>query len=215
VGPIGVPIAEKLGVEAGVLLDFSSPDGAADRACECAERGLPVVVGTTGLTDDQLGRIEEASARVAVLVAPNMSVGVNVMFELVAQTARALGDGYDIEVVEMHHRRKKDAPSGTALELARRLCDALGRDESQLIFGREGAAGPRTPQEIAVHAVRGGDVVGEHTVIFAGDGERIELTHRASSRDVFVHGALRAARFLAGQPAGLYSMRDLLGSGQA
>ena len=145
-----------------------------------------------------------------MLLAANMSLGVNLLLRLVETAARAL-PGYDVEIVEAHHRRKKDAPSGTAKELANRLLQALGRGEEALIYGREGMVGARTSEEIAIHAVRGGDIVGDHTVIFAGDGERIELTHRASSRDVFAQGALRAARFLAEQQPGLYSMQDVLG----
>jgi 4-hydroxy-tetrahydrodipicolinate reductase len=152
----------------------------------------------------------DVASRVPVLVSPNMSVGVNLLFELAGQVARALGKGYDIEILEAHHRRKKDAPSGTAKELARRLCEALGRGPGVLRYGREGIVGERPADEIAIHAVRGGDIVGDHTVIFAGEGERLELTHRASSRDVFAHGALRAARFVAGRRPGLYCMADAL-----
>jgi len=138
-----------------------------------------------------------------------MSLGVNLLVRLVETAARAL-PGYDVEIIEAHHRRKKDAPSGTAKELANRLLKALGRGEEALIYGREGVTGARTTEEIAIHAVRGGDIVGDHTVVFAGEGERIELTHRASSRDVFAQGALRAARFLAQQGPGLYSIQDVL-----
>ncbi len=144
-----------------------------------------------------------------------MSVGINALYDLVERAAEVLGQGYDVEVIEAHHRRKKDAPSGTAMELARRLCAALEREpETVLLYGRQGQVGQRTGQEIAVHAVRGGDIVGDHTVLFAGPGERIELTHRASSREVFARGAIRAARFLQGRAPGLYAMRDVLRSAE-
>jgi 4-hydroxy-tetrahydrodipicolinate reductase len=151
------------------------------------------------------------ASKVPVLVTPNMSVGINLLLETVGQVARALGEQYDIEIVETHHRRKKDAPSGTALKLAHAICQALSWDPKEaLIYGRQGEVGERPGKQIALLAVRGGDVVGDHTVIFAGEGERIELTHRASSRDVFARGAIRAARFLAGRAPGLYSMKDVL-----
>ncbi len=211
-GELGVPIAEELAVEADVLIDFSSPEATVARARECADAGTAVVVGTTGLSDDQLAELSgHLAERVPVLIASNMSVGINLLFRLIQRVARALPAGYDVEIVEAHHRRKKDAPSGTALEMARQLCDALDRPEDVLLYGRRGAVGPRKPSEIGIHSVRGGDIVGDHTVIFAGEGERLELTHRAGSRDIFARGALQAARFLVGKPAGLYSMADVLG----
>ena len=214
VGPLDVALTEEVASGADVLVDFSSPDSAAARAAECARLGVAVLIGTTGLSAEQAAGIRETVAtQVPVLIAPNMSVGVNVLFDLVERAARALGGGYDVEIIEAHHRRKKDAPSGTAKELARRVCAGLGRDPDQvLIYGREGLCGARTGEEVAVHAVRGGDIVGDHTVLYAGDGERIEVTHRASSRDVFAQGALRAAVFLAGKPPGLYAMSDVLAS---
>ena len=210
--PLGVMLSDELSAHPDVLVDFSAPEATVARAAECAEKGVAVVIGTTGLTAEQRDRIErQVAAKVPVLLAPNMSLGVNVLFGLVERVARALGDGYDIEIVEAHHRRKKDAPSGTALELGRRIARALDRDpEAVLCYGRQGPVGARKPEEIAIHAVRGGDIVGDHTVVFAAEGERLELTHRASSRDVFAHGALRAARFLAGKPPGLYSMAHVL-----
>jgi 4-hydroxy-tetrahydrodipicolinate reductase len=212
VGQLGIRIQETVSGAPDVLLDFSSPDGCMARAAECARLGIAVVIGTTGLSEEQGAKIRsEVAAKVPVLIAPNMSVGVNLLCALTGQVAAALGEEYDVEIVEMHHRRKKDAPSGTALQLARCVCEGLSWDGSQaLVYGRQGVTGERPRRQIAVHAVRGGDVVGDHTVIFAGEGERIELTHRASSRDVFVRGALRAARFLAGRPAGLYGMKDVL-----
>jgi len=212
VGQLGVPISTEMSGEPDVLVDFSAPEATIARARECADRSIALLVGTTGLSAQQQQEIERrVAARAPVLIAPNMSLGVNVLLRLVEDVARALGEGYDVEIVEAHHRRKKDAPSGTALELARRVCRALGRDpEAVLSYGRRGLAGPRKPDEVAVHAVRGGDIVGDHTVLFAGDGERVELTHRVTSRDVFARGAIRAALFLAGKPPGVYSMQDVL-----
>ncbi|KPK65527.1 MAG: 4-hydroxy-tetrahydrodipicolinate reductase, partial [Planctomycetes bacterium SM23_32] len=175
VGPLGVALSAELAGEPDVLVDFSAPESAVSRARQCAARGVALVIGTTGLSDQQTAVIEqEAAARVPVLVAPNMSLGVNLLFQLAEQAALALGGGFDVEIVEAHHRRKKDAPSGTAMELSRRLCAALGRDaDSDVRHGRRGAVGPRAPEEIGIHAVRGGDIVGDHTVIFAGEGERL------------------------------------------
>ncbi len=211
VGKLGVAMSSELDGGPDVLIDFSLPEGTMLRARECAERRVAMVIGTTGLSEEQRASIEaDTATRVPVLVAPNMSVGVNLLFCLAELAAGALPAGYDVEIVESHHRRKVDAPSGTALELARRLCGALGRSEDVLLHGRQGRVGRRTAEEIAIHAVRAGDIVGEHTVLFATEGERIELTHRASSRDVFARGALEAARFLLGKPPRLYSMADVL-----
>ncbi len=212
VGELGVSIEEVISGQPDVLLDFTAPDACVRRAEECARLGTAMVVGTTGLSEEQSRRIErEVASRVPVLVAPNMSIGMNLLFMLAGEAAAALGEDYDVEIVESHHRRKKDAPSGTALKLAQSVCDALSWDPQQaLVYGRSGTAGERPRRQIGIHALRGGDVVGDHTLVFAGEGERIELTHRASSRDVFARGALRAARFLVGQPAGRYDMKDLL-----
>ena len=211
-GPLGVLIAENVSGNPNVLLDFSAPEASVARALECARLGVAVVIGTTGLSAAQMQTIQrDAAARVPVLVAPNMSVGVSVLLNVVGGVARALGEQYDIEIVEMHHRRKKDAPSGTALALAKTICEALSwTPEQALTYGRSGMVGERPVRQIAIHAVRGGDVVGDHTVIFAGEGERIEITHRVSSRDVFARGAIRAARFLVGRAPGLYGMKDVL-----
>lgn len=212
VAELGVPLTSDLTGEPDVLIDFSAPTATLARARDCARRGVPLVIGTTGLPAEARAEIEkQIAARIPVLVAANMSLGVNLLVRLAEIAARAL-PGYDVEIVEVHHRRKKDAPSGTARELADRLLKALDRGEEALIYGREGITGARTSDEIAIHAVRGGDVVGDHTVIFAGEGERVELTHRATSREVFAQGALRAARFVAGQKPGLYSMQDVLGA---
>ncbi|MFO7899802.1 MAG: 4-hydroxy-tetrahydrodipicolinate reductase [Planctomycetota bacterium] len=211
-GPVEVPIAATMEARPDVLIDFSSPASTVARAAECAAAGTALVVGTTGLGDDQVAELEAASKQVACVFAPNMSVGVNVLAILARRAAEALGPDYDVEVVEAHHRFKKDAPSGTALKLARAAADGLHRElDEVVVYGRRGMTGERTSQEIGIHAVRAGDIVGEHTVMFATLGERIELRHSAHSRETFARGALRAARFVAGQQPGLYSMEDVLG----
>jgi len=214
---LGIPVTadlETLLADAQGVIDFTLPHVTADLCPRCAERGLPLVVGTTGLSAEQHAGLERAAERIPVVFAANMSVGVNVLLRLVEQAAALLGPGYDLEVVEAHHGRKVDAPSGTALALARALVAATeqqGPLEDRARHGRHGAVGARAPAEIGIHAVRGGDVVGEHTVFFLGEGERLELTHRASSRQTFARGALRALRWATGRPAGLYDMRDVLG----
>jgi len=195
-----------LGAE--VCIDFSSPRATASVARACARAGVALVSGTTGLQDDALQAIDEAAKSVPVLWAPNTSAGVQVLAELVREAVARLGPGYDIEVVEVHHRRKVDAPSGTALRLVEAARE--GRQGLTLVAGREGTPGARKAEEIGVLAVRGGDVIGDHAVHLLGDGERIELTHRATSRDLFGRGALRAARFLLGKAPGRYTMRDVI-----
>ncbi len=208
---LGCLLSAEFEVNADVLIDFSSPDGSVTRAEECARAGIPIVIGTTGLDATQMGKVKACAEKIPCLVASNMSIGVNVLFELAEETARRLGEGYDVEIVEAHHRFKKDAPSGTALTLLRRVADALDRDaDACASHGRKGATGPRKPGEIGVHSIRAGDIVGEHTVIFSTLGERLELTHRAHSREGFVRGALQAARFIVGKAAGLYGMEDVL-----
>jgi 4-hydroxy-tetrahydrodipicolinate reductase len=215
--PLGIAVTDDpqtLLADAQAVIDFSLPHVTADLCRRCAERGLPLVVGTTGLSAEQHAALQRAAERVPVVFAANMSVGVNVLLRLVEQAATLLGPGYDLEVVEAHHGRKVDAPSGTALALARALATAtgqLGALEQRARHGRHGAVGARAPAEIGIHAVRGGDVVGEHTVLFLGEGERLELVHRASSRQTFARGALRALRWATARPAGLYDMRDVLG----
>ena len=170
------------------------------------------MIGTTGLSEQARAEVGGRASEIPIVLAPNMSVGVNVLFRLVSQAARALGPGYEVEILEMHHRAKKDAPSGTALRLAEVAAGALGTDlDSAAVYARQGDTGARRPGSIGIQALRGGDVVGEHTVHFLADGERIELTHRATSRDNFARGAVRAARWVAGKPAGLYDMQDVLG----
>ncbi len=211
-GRLGVSLQSELTVEADVLIDFSVPEATCQRARECSEAGIALVIGTTGLSNSQAKVLrDEVARRVPVLVAANMSLGVNVLLSLVEIVAAALPKGYDVEIIEAHHRRKRDAPSGTAREIAKRLLSAMHRDASAVRYGREGLIGERDDEEIAIHAVRGGDIVGDHTVLFAGKGERLELVHRAITRDVFAIGALQAARYVVDQKPGLYSMRDVLG----
>lgn len=193
-----------------VVIDFTSADASVAHAAHCADVGVPLVIGSTGLAGHHRDALAQSAKRAAILSAPNMSVGVNVLFEVAALLAKRLGEGFDVEVLESHHRLKKDAPSGTALKLADVLREALGRDESDVRTTRDGDIGPRPKSEIGVQTLRGGDVVGEHTVYFYGDGERIELTHRATNRDQFARGALRAAAWLSGKPHGLYDMAHVL-----
>ena len=211
IGPIGITIRAEWDAPADVLIDFTVPAGTMARLPEAVEKGAAMLIGTTGHTDDQKAQIAGASQKIPILHAPNMSVGVNVMFKTAGEMAAALGDDYDIEIVEIHHRFKEDAPSGTALRLAESIAEATGRDlAKEAVYGRHGATGERTRKEIGIHAMRGGDIVGDHTVIFSTLGERIELTHRAHTRDTFARGALRAARFLAGKQPGRYAIRDVV-----
>jgi 4-hydroxy-tetrahydrodipicolinate reductase len=216
--PLGVLITDDLAGALArrpdVVLDFTTFEASAACAEACARAGVALVIGSTGFTPEARARVAAAARRVPIVLSPNMSVGVNAMFELVRRAAAALGDAYDVEIVEMHHRMKKDAPSGTAVRLAEVAAEALGRDpRADLRFQRSGMVGERPPREIGVQALRGGDVVGEHTVLFAGMGERLEITHRATSREQFARGAVRAARWVVGKPAGLYDMRHVLGLG--
>ena len=195
-----------------VLIDFSSPDALETILRDNRSVLAPLVIGTTGHTAAQRALIGEAAQEIPIVFAANFSVGVNTLFWLTRQAARILGPGFDLEVIEVHHRLKKDAPSGTARRLAEILAEVRALDYDQHTrHGRQGIVGERAPTEIGVHAVRGGDVVGEHTVLFADVGERLELVHRASSRETFALGALRAAAWLRGRPAGLYDMEDVLG----
>jgi len=197
--------------KADVLVDFSFPSSSARHALLAAELKKPIVVGTTGLNREEKDSLKKASARTAVLCSPNMSMGVNILDAAIGRIAKALAN-YDIEIIETHHAQKKDAPSGTALRLAETAAAARGVHlDNAAVYGRKGNTGERTPGQIGVHAVRAGDVVGDHTVIFASEGERLELTHRASNRDCFALGALRAAQWIAKRPPGLYDMRDVLG----
>lgn len=216
---IGLPatgVATSTGVPAAgvadVWIDFSSPAAAVANAEAAAAAGAGYVLGTTGVSPNDKTAIAAAAKRTPIVFSPNMSVGVNVLLKLVADAARALGPAYDIEVLEAHHRMKRDAPSGTALRLAEAVAEASGRDLGQTArYDRHGDIGPRTQEEIGMQTLRGGDVVGDHTVFFFGQGDRVEITHRASSRETFAKGAVRAAVWLFGKPAGLYDMRDVLG----
>ena len=195
-----------------VVIDFSHSNGASVLCRACGEAKKPAVIGTTGHSKEERATIETLAQSVPVVLSPNFSVGVNALFWLTRKTAKMLGDGFDLEITEMHHRLKKDAPSGTAKKLADILCEVRGLDyHKNVSHGREGLVGERRETEIGMHSIRGGDVVGDHTVIFAGAGERLELTHKAASRETFAVGALRAATWIAGKPAGLYSMEDVLG----
>lgn len=194
-----------------VIIDFTYPQSTLKMLQEAKLKKKPIVIGTTGFTKDQEKKIKEAAKKIPVVLSPNMSVGVNVMFKLIAQAARALGPAYDTEILEIHHRQKKDAPSGTALRMAEVLAATRGLSLSQVgKFSRQGNSEPRQPGEIGIQSLRAGDVVGEHTIIFAGPGERVELTHRAHSRNNFSRGALLAARWIVDRKPGLYDMMDIL-----
>ncbi|MEZ0232886.1 MAG: 4-hydroxy-tetrahydrodipicolinate reductase [Methylophilaceae bacterium] len=197
---------------ADVLVDFTRPEPSLEYIAACCQANVKLVIGTTGFTADQKKQIEAAAQNVGVVFAPNMSVGVTLLINLVQAAAKVLNEGYDVEIIEAHHRHKVDAPSGTALRLGEAAASALGRNlESCAVYGREGVTGERDASTIGFATVRGGDVVGDHTVMFAGIGERVELTHKASSRATFALGALRAAKFLADKKTGLYDMQDVLG----
>jgi len=197
---------------ADVLVDFTRPEASMQYLDACQKANVSLVIGTTGFSAEQKLAIEAASKNIPVVFAPNMSVGVTLLINLVQSAAKVLSEGYDIEIIEAHHRHKIDAPSGTALRLGEAAAAALGRDLEQCaIYGREGVTGERDPSTIGFATVRGGDVVGDHTVLFAGIGERVELTHKASSRATFALGALRAAKFLNGKKSGQFDMQDVLG----
>ena len=196
---------------ADVLIDFTRPEGTLLHLEVCRKLGVNMVIGTTGFNAQQKAQLGAAAQDVGIVFAPNMSVGVNLLFKLLETASRVLAQGYDIEIIEAHHRHKVDAPSGTALGLGEVVARTLGRDLSECaVYGREGVTGERDPSTIGFATVRGGDIVGDHTVLFAGIGERIEITHKASSRATFALGALRAARFLKANPAGMYDMQDVL-----
>jgi 4-hydroxy-tetrahydrodipicolinate reductase len=211
-GTLGVPVRSELplGQRLDVLIDFSMPEGTMHVLPVCVQRRIPLVVATTGHTPAQREEIEEAAHETALLMAPNMSLAVTVLFEMVRQAATLLnGKGFDVEIIERHHRFKKDSPSGTALQFARLVQEAMG--QTHLRHGREGLLGERPPHEIGIHALRAGDNVGEHTIIFSALGETLELVHKGTSRDSYARGALEAAKFLAGKSAGRYTMKDVLG----
>ncbi|MDB5731977.1 MAG: dapB [Variovorax sp.] len=211
----GVPIVSDLRAglqDAQVLIDFTRPEGTLAHLAVCRDMGVQAVVGTTGFSESQKAQIAEFARDIAIVMAPNMSVGVNVTLKLLEMAAHALSTGYDIEIVEAHHRHKVDAPSGTALQMGEVIAQALGRDLKECaVYAREGVTGERDPSSIGFATIRGGDIVGDHTVLFAGTGERIEISHKSSSRVTYAQGSLRAVRFLAGQQAGLFDMADVLG----
>ncbi|MDO8438217.1 MAG: 4-hydroxy-tetrahydrodipicolinate reductase [Nitrosomonadaceae bacterium] len=195
-----------------VLIDFTRPEGTLAHLAACRAKGVKMVIGTTGFSAEQKEELKAAAKDIAIVFAPNMSVGVNVTFKLLEIAAKALNEGYDIEIIEAHHRHKVDAPSGTALHMGEVVAQTLGRNLAEVaVYGRQGVTGERTSATIGFATVRGGDIVGDHTVMFAGTGERIEISHKASSRATFAVGALRAARFLADKQNGLFDMQDVLG----
>lgn len=211
----GVPVVADLRTglkDAQVLIDFTRPEGTMANLAACREFGVQLVIGTTGFSNAQKAEIAAAAKDIAIMMAPNMSVGVNVTFKLLEMAAKALSTGYDIEIIEAHHRHKVDAPSGTALKMGEVIAEALGRDlKTCAVYGREGITGERDPSTIGFAAIRGGDIVGDHTVLFAGTGERIEISHKSASRVSYAQGALRAVRYLGDKRAGLFDMFDVLG----
>jgi 4-hydroxy-tetrahydrodipicolinate reductase len=195
----------------GVLIDFTRPEGTLAHLQACRERGVAAVIGTTGFSEAQKAQIAAIAKDIAIVMAPNMSVGVNVTLKLLEMAAKALPAGYDIEIIEAHHRHKVDAPSGTALKMGEVIATALGRDlKDCAVYAREGVTGERDPSSIGFATIRGGDIFGDHTVLFAGTGERIEISHKSSSRATYAQGSLRAARFLSGKRSGLFDMFDVL-----
>ena len=215
VGKLGVAIADSIEAAAAdfdVLIDFTLPEVTVANVAACRAAGKQMVIGTTGLDDAQKQQLADAAEEIAIVFAPNMSVGVNLSLKLLELAASVLGDDVDVEIIEAHHRHKIDAPSGTALAMGETVAKALGRDLKECaVYGREGRTGERDPKTIGFETIRAGDIVGDHTVLFAGIGERIEITHKASSRMTFAKGAVRAAAWLAQHPKGLFDMQDVLG----
>jgi 4-hydroxy-tetrahydrodipicolinate reductase len=213
--PAGVSIESDLAkglAGAQYLIDFTRPEGTLKHLEYCAAHGIKMIIGTTGFDDAGKAAIAAAAKKIAIVFAPNMSVGVNVTMKLLEMAAKSFSEGYDIEIIEAHHRHKVDAPSGTALKMGEVIASALGRDLKQTaVYAREGVTGERDPSSIGFATIRGGDIVGDHTVLFAGIGERIEISHKSASRVTYAHGSLRAARFLADKANGLYDMQDVLG----
>jgi 4-hydroxy-tetrahydrodipicolinate reductase len=221
-GPAGLPaggvltvITDDLGAALNVgdvLIDFTIPETSLEHVKLCADLGKPIVIGTTGFSKEQLGVINQCVQRIPCVLSPNMSIGVNLCFKVLAEIARTIGEDYDMEIVEAHHRMKKDAPSGTAMKMAQVIAKAVNRNLDEVgVYERKGVIGERSKKEIGIQTLRGGDIVGEHTVMFAGKGERIEIIHRAHSRDTFAAGAVRAAKWIIGKKPGLYDMQDVLG----
>lgn len=221
-GPAGIPagtiltlIGDDLALAfktGDVLIDFTFPEASLEHIKICAELGKPIVIGSTGFSKEQLDLVKQYVQKIPCVLSPNMSIGVNLCFKVLDEIARTIGEDYDMEIVEAHHRMKKDAPSGTAVKMAQVLAAAVKRNLDEVgVYSRKGMIGERTQKEIGIQTVRGGDIVGEHTVLFAGKGERIEITHRAHSRDTFAAGAVRAAKWVVGKKPGLYDMQDVLG----
>ncbi len=213
-GPLGVTVASSIDdvIDQGdVIIDFTFHEATVVHARKAADAGRAMVIGTTGFTTEELAEIHSLASKFPCVQAPNMSVGVNLLYKLISLAAQTLGEDYDIEIVEAHHRMKKDAPSGTALQLAKVAAEARGYDLDEVgVYARHGVIGERKTREIGIQTVRAGDIVGEHTVLFGTVGERIEIVHKASSRDTFAKGAVRAAKWISGKPAGLYDMQDVL-----
>jgi 4-hydroxy-tetrahydrodipicolinate reductase len=214
-GHAGIPITDdflSLLDRGEVIIDFSSPEATIHHLRAAAKHRRAMVIGTTGFSASQLQELQSLASQAPCVLSPNMSVGINLIYKVIGEMAKTLGNDYDIEVIEAHHRHKKDAPSGTALKIAEVLAKAVGRDLNQVgVYARKGLIGERKQQEIGIQTIRAGDIVGDHTILFGGIGERIEVTHRASSRDTFAGGALRAAQWVVRQPPGLYDMMDVLG----
>jgi 4-hydroxy-tetrahydrodipicolinate reductase len=214
-GHVGLPITDDVTalLDGGeVVVDFSAPEATLQHVRTVAQYRRAMVIGTTGFSAPQFEELNSLARRIPCVLSPNMSVGVNLIYKVIGEMAKTLGDEYDIEVIEAHHRLKKDAPSGTALKIAEVLANAVGRDLDQVgVYARKGLIGERKKGEIGIQTIRAGDIVGDHTILFGGMGERIEVTHRANSRDTFAQGALRAARWVVRQPPGLYDMMDVLG----
>ncbi len=212
---LSTPLTESIldSIEASdVVIDFTTVESTLEHVKVCAEYKRAIVIGTTGIKERQVNDIRSFSRDIPIVFAPNMSVGINLLFRILKDVAQTLGDDYDIEIIEAHHRLKRDAPSGTAMKMAQVIAEALRRNlDDVAVYSRKGLTGERTEKEIGIQTIRAGDIVGEHTVIFGGIGERVEITHRASSRDTFAKGALRAARWIMDKPAGLYDMLDVLG----
>jgi 4-hydroxy-tetrahydrodipicolinate reductase len=215
IGKVGVVLKSSLEEAADdfdVLIDFTNPELTLQNMAECARLGKQIVIGTTGLNEEQKAELASYADKMGAVFAPNMSVGVNLLLDILHRAASVLQEGYDVEIIETHHRHKVDAPSGTAIRLGEVVADAMGRDLKECaVYGREGIIGPRTANEIGFETVRAGDVVGDHTVLFATEGERIEITHKASSRMTFAKGAVRACAWLSGKDNGVYDMQDVLG----
>ncbi len=221
-GPAGLPSGGVLTVitddlaaalkTGDVIIDFTSPEASLEHIHACAEQKRPIVVGSTGFSKEQIEQIKKHTQTTSCVLSPNMSIGVNLCFKILEEIARTVGEDYDMEIVEAHHRMKKDAPSGTAMKMAQIIAQAVNRNLDEVgVYARKGMIGERSKKEIGIQTLRAGDIVGEHTVMFAGKGERIELTHRAHSRDTFAAGAVRAAKWIVGKKPGLYTMQDVLG----